>query len=221
MYAKLPFYKKKVLDAHFFIENALNEVDCPYVAFSFGKDSSVLLHMLMQHNPNIQAVFFSRIETNLTDRFQELNEWWVAKGANIRNVYFEEVSVNNVGKAIIPIAAKKIRHEYDSYFIGLRAEEAKGRRISLKKHGMIYLSKSSNMMRIAPLAFWTVKDIIAYMCEHDIPFLNRYLNQGLTARTVAGISSKFPEDSLSYLRQYDITAFNKVLEVLPDAKFFI
>lgn len=47
----------KVAWAHARIETALGHLSKPSVAFSAGKDSTVLLHMLLQHRPGIDVIY--------------------------------------------------------------------------------------------------------------------------------------------------------------------
>lgn len=218
LYAKLNPYKALVNKTRGFIKWALERVDNPYVACSFGKDSAVMLHLILEIAPDIPVIFVKRIETDLVDNYEEVISAWNL--GNLIVVNFKENTFDFISKSVIKTGMKTIEHNYDSFFVGLRAQESVGRRITLKKDGVFYKNKS-NLTRICPVAFWTEKEIATYCIVNEIPTLSTYLKEGFSARTTAGISSKTPEMSLASLKARDIESFNKLLNLLPDAKLYI
>ena len=218
IYATMPEHKALVNRTKGFIRWALAQVKNPYLACSFGKDSSVMLHLVLQEKPDIPVIFVSRIETNLIDNYEEIISNW--GNINLHQVNFNADTLQFINKSVIKTAMETVKYNYDSYFIGLRAEESNGRRITLKKDGVFYKMRDG-LNRIAPVAFWTTKNIAAYCVENDLPTLDKYKIEGFEARTTAGISSKTPHESLQYIRQNNIDAFNQILKLMPDAKFYI
>lgn len=74
---KLP-YEDKVEMAHEAIKEALKQFKHPAVSSSFGKDSTVLLHLVLQYNPNIPVIFNNTgVEMRETLEFKErlTKEW--------------------------------------------------------------------------------------------------------------------------------------------------
>jgi len=59
-YAFLDVFLNRVLEAKTVISQALAKMRKPYVACSWGKDSTVLLHLLLQFKPNITVVFINQ-----------------------------------------------------------------------------------------------------------------------------------------------------------------
>ncbi len=218
IYAQLKPYKALVNKTSGFIRWALERVKNPYVACSFGKDSAVMLHLILQHKPDIPVVFVKRIETDLVDNYQEMIKAWGIK--NLITVNMMENTFDFISKSVIKTGMKTIEQNYDSFFVGLRAQESVGRRITLKKDGMFY-KNISGLTRICPVAFWTEKEIAAYCLSNNLPTLSTYIKEGFSARTTAGISSKTPAESLASLKSRDIESFNKLLNMLPDARFYI
>jgi predicted phosphoadenosine phosphosulfate sulfurtransferase len=218
LYATMPEHKALVNKTKGFIKWALERVKNPYLACSFGKDSSVMLHLVRDVYPYVPVVFVSRVETNLVDNYEEIISAW--GDINLHQVNFNQDTLQFINKSVIRTAMEAIKYDYDSYFIGLRAEESNGRRITLKKDGMFY-QMADGLKRISPIAFWKTKDIAAYCVANDIPTLDKYKIEGFDARTTAGISSKTPHESLSYIRQNNIDAFNQILKLMPDARFYI
>lgn len=218
LYAQMKPYKALVNKTSGFIQWALGKVNKPYLACSFGKDSAVMLHLVLQFYPDIPVIFISRSETNYVDNYENvINQWG---NINLQEIHFRGNTLNFVDKSVIKTAIAPIKKNYDSYFVGLRAEEAVGRRITLKRHGVFY-KMSDGLIRICPLGFWQTKDIATYCIANNLPTLNKYKIEGFDARTTAGISSKTPHESLAYVKQNNINDFNKILAIMPEAKYFI
>lgn len=87
---------QKIAWSHRRIERALMALNCPSLAFSAGKDSTVLLHMLRQHRPDIQVIYGNtgiefpecvRFAKRLRDEWSlnylearpEVSFWWVVE----------------------------------------------------------------------------------------------------------------------------------------------
>lgn len=219
LYAQMPEYKYLVQRTVTFIKWALLRVKTPYLACSFGKDSAVMLHLVFNQLPTIPVVFVSRIETTLIDNYDEIKQAWIDKWhIDLREISYRGwLEKDSDGKGIAN--ATKDLDGFDSFFVGLRKDESVGRRISLKTHGKFFKLKEGKV-RISPMADWATRDIATYMLTNDLPILDKYKRDGFEARTTAAIPSKFPHGSLSALKERDIIAYNKLLKLLPDAKFY-
>jgi phosphoadenosine phosphosulfate reductase len=216
LYSRLNTYKALVNKTSGFIRWALDRVENPYVACSFGKDSAVMLHLCLKHRPDIPVIFVRRVETDLIDNYNETIKKWGK--LNLSIISYKGWLEQGEGKGI-SFATRNLDN-YDSYFVGLRKDESVGRRISLKTSGMFYKNKSEKI-RVCPMADWTTNDIAAYCLSNDLPILNKYLIEGFDSRTTAAIPSKFPNESLQSLKNRDIESFNKLLKLLPDARNYI
>src|SRR5690625_2463704 len=77
IYAQLKPYKALVEKTRGFIRWALDKVDKPYVACSFGKDSAVMLHLVREIRPNIKVRFIRwEGETEHIDNYDEVISQW-------------------------------------------------------------------------------------------------------------------------------------------------
>jgi 3'-phosphoadenosine 5'-phosphosulfate sulfotransferase (PAPS reductase)/FAD synthetase len=199
-----------------FIRWALERVENPYIACSFGKDSAVMLHLCLKHRPDIPVIFVRRIETDLIDNYQETIAKWGK--INLHQLTVQGWIETGSKKRTVSTATNDL--EYDSYFVGLRIDESAARRISIKTAGMFYKMKEGKI-RICPMSDWTTNDIAAYCLSNDLPILSKYLNEGFEARTTSGIPRKFAAESLQSLKNRDIESFNKLLKLLPDARNYI
>lgn len=215
LYAQLKQYKVLVNKTSGFIHWALERVDNPYVACSFGKDSAVMLHLILQQKPDIPVMFVRRIETDLIDNFQETISKWSLQNLKILT-YKGFLEGGKTGGLVT--TTKDL--PFDSFFVGLRKEESAGRRISLKTHGLFF-KNSHNKIRICPMADWKTNDIAAYCLSNKIPVLDKYLKEGFESRTTANISSSFPHETIGWVKRNNPEAYNKLLKLLPDAKYYV
>jgi 3'-phosphoadenosine 5'-phosphosulfate sulfotransferase (PAPS reductase)/FAD synthetase len=213
LYAQLKPFKHLVNKTSGFIRWALERVENPYLACSFGKDSAVILHLTLQHLPNIPVRFIRwQNETEHIDNYDEIISQW-----NLPNLHQITLSRSSLADS------RKDRYHtegYDSYFIGLRKDESVPRRITLKKHGMFHTLRSG-LTRIAPLADWTTRDVAAYAVSNKLPTLNSYLTQGMDSRTASRIPRSdhgIRENFLNDLRQRDFEGYQQLLQKFPEIK---
>ncbi len=219
VYSKLMSFRNRVAKTEAFIKDALRQVKSPYIACSFGKDSAVLVDLVLKCNPETPVVFFSRGETYLVDDYvRVINEWKTRGAFNLVEVVYEGWLEQGDSTQSLSKVARDFEG-YDSFFVGLRAEESVGRRITLRKDGLFYQMKNGKK-RIAPLGFWNIDDIAAYTFSRDLPLLSKYMAEGITARTTAGVARRFPQESLQSLKQRDISAYNTLLAKFPDARHY-
>lgn len=210
-------YKRLVRQTEDFISESLAKVSNPYVACSFGKDSSVMLDLVLKQNPGVKVRFLRwRNETEMLSNYDEvIAEWGVL---NLDQITLERDSLSDTRKERYDTG-----DEYDSYFIGFRRDESNGRRITLAAHGMFYRKKDAKV-RISPVANWTTKDIAAYIIKNNIPTLDTYKAFGFDKRTTSRIPREdygIREGALKMLKAKDITRFNQLIKNFPDAKNFI
>jgi 3'-phosphoadenosine 5'-phosphosulfate sulfotransferase (PAPS reductase)/FAD synthetase len=224
LHTRLQEYRRRVQVAIETIDRAMRLVSMPYVACSFGKDSAVLLHLVHTRYPHIDARFLRwQNETEHLDTYPEVVERWMDQFPRLRIVIvsMERTLLSERGVGRFDRLATV--HPSDSAFIGLRAEESRGRRMTLRTHGTIY-RMASGMTRICPLAWWSTADIAAYVVTNDLPTLATYHEQGFTART----SSRIPRDahgiraqSLAWLRRVHPDRFAALQEVYPEVSAYV
>ena len=217
LYAQLKPYKALVNKTSGFIRWALERVENPYLACSFGKDSSVMLHLVLQHKPDIQIKFLTKKETYLIDDYEAVVNWW-------REKYNAKIEVIQYlgwleGGTKTGIAKNMQANGFDAYFVGIRQDESVARRISIKKLGMFY-KMADGKTRITPMSDWTTKEVGVYMLANDLPILKAYQREGFEARTTSNIPSKYPQEAIQRLKDSNISAYNELFDILPNAKMF-
>lgn len=172
--------------AHSFIRAHLSESVHPCITCSFQAEGVVLLHMLIQHAPQIPVLFIDTgyhfVEV-LRYRDQIARDW----NLNLQNlsprqtVAQQEASFGALyvtapdrccaARKVEPLFAELERH--DSWFSGLRREQSKSR-TSLQATDVFVLPSGKRLRKLSPLAEWSTRDVWAYAERHEIPLLALY-----------------------------------------------
>lgn len=174
LYSRLPAFQKLVNTAKLLIAEALKTTNKPYLALSGGKDSTVVLDLIQQIKPDIECVWSD-------------DEWWLpetkeyfdrlrAKEINVRQIQSKAWHTNFFTaheKDGVDFDKWINEQGYDMVFLGLRAEESNARRITLRKSGLMYQTKS-RMWHVNPIGWWTVRDVWAYIYSRNIDYNKAY-----------------------------------------------
>lgn len=172
-WSKMPQFQRKVEQAKSTIREAL-AIAPAYVACSWGKDSTVLLHLCQQVQSDIPAYFLGHSEQDLISNFSEIAFRYCEKfNPNYQEIRLAPEDEKQYRPDKIKWALSNIEGIPPLALIGVRAEESINRRRSVHRHGLIYQYKSGNY-RCFPLAFWSTNDIWAYIVNHNIPYLRAY-----------------------------------------------
>ena len=217
LYAKLNAYKYLVNKTERFLRWSLTQVKNPYVACSFGKDSSVMLHLILKFKDDIPVRFATHPETNILNNYSEVEQWWIDNHKiNLQEIFCEGglVKVKHHQRIMLN------EGEWDSFFVGIRAQESVARRMTLSRFGKFHKLKNGRI-KISPLAWWSEREIGVYMIANKLPFLDDYKFSGISSRTSSGIPRTMIHESLQQLKNRDILAFNKLCELFEDAKYYV
>lgn len=173
-YASLTAFKNRVKKSKRVIEEALL-LDDAYVAISWGKDSTVMLHLCQQVKPDILAICYSSIEQEYVSNYSEtINNYCAKFSTNYLDIKAEKGNAETSDTVQDRINAV---NNHPVAFVGLRAEESINRRRSLRKYGLIHqyqTGKHSGNYRVCPLAWWSWQDVWAYIFYYEIPYLDLY-----------------------------------------------
>lgn len=239
LYSKLPVYCRRIKQANEIIKGILQCVENPFVAFSCGKDSSVLAHLVLNHNPTIPLRFLSSGETRLVHDVDKVLEYFRDKGTiiqelNIDRVFSEEwknATWTEQRKAGNKDMEMLNTSEYDCIFMGLRSQESRPRSISLARHqdkGLpqycyMYLTKKrENMIRCCPLANWKTEDIGAYIIKNGLPWLDWYDFRGFEGRTTARLTGDaVRQNTLLWLKYYKPDQYQILLQRFPEFTLYV
>lgn len=219
--SKMQAYRRMIDQANKIIDDGLLACPDAYVACSFGKDSLVMLDLVMRVNPAVQAGFIKWQESDLMYNFSEVEQKWAERGANIHTLHMTRTSLDErVDDRFEQLANISAAH---GSFVGLRAEESKGRRMTLRSNGVVYKSKKG-FWRICPLAWWSTEDIAAYVYENDLPMLDIYKTDGFEQRTASRVPRNdyfIRQEMLQKLRMRDPLSFQKLEQLYPEVSEYV
>jgi phosphoadenosine phosphosulfate reductase len=192
----IPFFlQRKIEQAHSVIDSAKHLK--MYCSCSWGKDSTVLLHLLLQHGWRgtvVWKAFPHEIPGQKEFRERILKEWDIKDyrevgGGTLREhiEFYKQHGLTGITEgrdhdknvSIIkknPLTQFAHENGYDGFFWGIRADEAIKRRKLLKARGTLFKAKIDNLYRCSPLAWWTGRDVWLYIEKTGIPYNPLYNN---------------------------------------------
>jgi phosphoadenosine phosphosulfate reductase len=161
------------------IARALADAELPCITSSFQAECVVLTHMLREARPDIPVLFldtFHHFPQTLAYR-DELSKQW---GLNLVTLRAAAPSVGLWQAESTEACCRRHKVEplfsalagYDVWFTALRRDQSPSR-ANLQEVEPFKLPEK-NIMRVAPLAGWTARDVWTYAKDHDIPLLPLY-----------------------------------------------
>jgi len=161
------------------IDLILSKFKKPYIAYSGGKDSCVLLDLILHINPKI-IVFHWDYGPNLIPRIIEyrlINNAFKIGAERFIYVTSDRYLTNQKYVWYKDFLDKELpklsKAGFDLSFIGLRAEESIIRAIKTKN----ILSHDKYMCNAFPLRDWTYRDVYAYLLKNKIPYLEKHYDK--------------------------------------------
>ncbi len=239
LHAKLPVYSRRKAEAEEIIKGVLRHTKQPYVAFSCGKDSSVLAHLVLQADTTIPLRFLSSGETRLVHNADEVLDYFRGLGAEIQEINIDRVfsdawltaswdEQRKAGRGDMELLNDR---KFDGVFMGLRAEESRPRKISLYKNqtqGLPHFcyryiaGKRVSMIRCCALGRWATKDVGAYIVEHGLPYLDWYDHSGFEGRTTARLTGDaVRQNALFWLKKNKPENFAVLAQRFPEFRMYV
>ena len=177
-WAQTEAHQQAVVEARRVIAEALAQSKKPMVSFSGGKDSTAMLHLVLQQKPDVTVwhwdygpAFVPReVQAEIENlarrlgvpqlRIETSGIYW-RDGRKAKNVFY---------RVYFGFVAPRLLQEgYDCVFVGIRADE------SLKRKRRIAANRSLTAIREAwPLAKWRWLDVWAYLVSNNVPYLSLY-----------------------------------------------
>jgi len=181
-WANTAIFKEKIELSIEIIENALKVSKRSYIAFSGGKDSLCVLHLISPKKPDITVIHwdFGRYYFPRT-LFEEIQNIIIQFSIRDFRVYtsksYEQLqrrAINILGREFLAQVVPQLKAEgFDLAFIGLRKEESSKRKVRTQKSQ--YLTE---IPEIYPIADWTYLDVWAYIISRNLPYLSYYDSYG-------------------------------------------
>lgn len=221
------------------IRRFLEKCKKPYLSWSGGKDSTVLLYLTLKEKPDIEVIYFDA-DSCLPDGWEYMmrlvDEWnlnfRVMKTRPILDV-LAEYGIDHPGidyrtmKATVYEPVKQLCSEgYDGSLIGIRAQESSGRRWGAKKYGELFWAKGYQMWECWPMLHWKTEELWLYIDHFRIPYHPAYDKTRFEPRERIRVSYWAGETNRQFgrykwLEYYYPELFQKLVETCPEVKSFV
>ena len=151
---------------------------CPsvFLAFSLGKDSAVMLDLALRagYDGPVRVLAWEGETDALHSDWRDVLAAWEARGVRTEVVTARRDSL---------VTGDTERWDAlwggaEGVLMGLRADESRGRRMTLRTHGTEYRAKNG-AWRFCPLAWWKNGDVADYVRRNGLPTLRAYEAHGL------------------------------------------
>ncbi len=189
-------------ESHLLIEQTLKMVDNPCVMCSFGKDSLIVLHMVLQHKPDVYVLWNNttvefdstvKLARSLTKEWRlrlieaqpSITFWdiknkygWPEKGRQ-RGKKAEDKGDNASSKCCYylkkkPTMQKIKEHGINSTITGLTRFESDIRELSAQQNEPLFYSTSWNGYRCHPIMNWDSETVLEYTNYYSLPVNDVY-----------------------------------------------
>jgi len=165
------------------------------VSCSFGKDSTVVLWLVLQENPQVPVVFTNTgVEFTETIKFKEelTEQWnlnlieakpkqsfwklWNGRELPDGSKHKKGVSVDRCCHVLKESPFKAVVKEYGFCynFTGITVMEGRQRMLRICERGNYYYHKTFGLWNIHPIAFWTPKEVWDFTKYHNLPVNEAY-----------------------------------------------
>jgi len=199
MFAQLPQFRHKLSNADIDIRAMFSHASRSYVTLSWGKQSIIVAHMVFVIAPETPCVHWSNPKAEILADFMDTRDAFLER-YHLNYTEFSEGDIDLKGNGRRYMQEEKL----NGVFMGLAAEESKGRRYSLKQGSQTSMQYKDGTWRCCPLADWKVPDLAAYIAMYDLPLLRPYCRYGLDVRTSTGATiGSHSERALDFLNSTD------------------
>jgi len=177
-WAKTEIHRKRVSMSWEIVENALRGYGKTYVSFSGGRDSTCVLHLILQQKQDILVLHWDfgryfipkEVEREIRKILRILGVRNLRIETSPRYESLKRHATNILGSDFLGKLSMRLYQEgYRAVFLGLRKEESYKRR-----RRMIAGKNLTQIEEICPIQDWTWLDVWAYIVSNDLPYLSHY-----------------------------------------------
>lgn len=180
----MPEYKRKIAESKRIIHSSKNKADFA-ISWSAGKDSTAMCHLIKSIFPEIPIIIqFDDCDwpekANYVERVAKDQNWkyysvtpnfsvWseIVGGRIIYENFCSQSHKLTKNSFLSVLNKKKDELRCNGFYLGLRAEESRARKLNYFQRGSLYRLKTGEW-RCCPIGNWSVNDVFAYLVENDI-----------------------------------------------------
>ena len=221
------YMTKKIDGCLAIIDEGLQTMKTPYLSFSGGKDSTLLLWLVLKVAPDIKVVFMNPNDhlPDIYDFTYQLVDAWQLNFFELPHVKYDGLTYEEyLGLSNEKLERMAIKdpmnnyarsHGHDGNFWGIRADESKGRQWMIKKYGPLFFSKRDQLWRCSPIAHVSLQDLWDIIDAYNIPYCNLYDKNLIFSRnelrsTGWKSKKKLTQGGLVHLKKYYPEYFQKM-----------
>jgi len=244
LHANTKAFKKKVQTAKERIAEFL-EIGAknPRVMWSCGKDSTAMMHLI---NEDFDVAAISeKDDMDFPDELQYLHtlvdkyNWSVevvSPDVKLWDIihqfdFTDDIHSNNTKFSAdffySLLKKEKEKQGCKAVFLGLRAQESKGRRINAVTQRHIYYNLSWKELICQPIWDWSGKDVFAYLFDREVPIMDVYFKTKFVdspediRKSWILPSAKTSRGQAMWLKYYYPDLFNKLASINPKMKAYV
>lgn len=223
-------YARAVREARDIIANAVATDGQWCVAFSTGKDSTVVLDLACQLIPDI-PVFWLDDGWDYPESIQFLEETERGLGRRIGRIwvpvsdpFWRRVGYSGDDPTRDHPSDMPFEEWTSSYncLVGVRSQESAARRMTVRRYGTFYYSTPWKHWQAFPLAHWRHDDVWAYIAANDIAYNPVYDKQAelgvpLAERRVGPLTTAatLKDRNTSWIRRGWPELYNRFIQAFP------
>lgn len=214
-----------------------------YVAWSAGKDSTALTHLVASEIPGVRAMSI-KDDCDYPGEREYIaslaSAWGVTLDVLTPDVCLQDWLKDNQaqfgddlhrrGTAFSDtvfyslIDRYRCKRGYPGVYLGLRKEESYARLINRAAHGHTYTKRDGETV-CQPLCDWSDLDVYAYLFARNIPLLHvykcvRFADSPARVRKSWWLPSNGADHHCVWLKAYYPSLFNKLRDIMPSVTRF-
>ena len=186
LYSRLHSHQYRVDQAQKYITEWLNRIQNPYIAFSTGKDSTCILHLVREQYANVPAVYFDAdcafpeseemlMQTEnviIYPALEPLLKTFKRFGGFDNGAALERETMHTT--VYEPIKRLIAEYNFDGVCYGLRAQESHARKMNARMRGAVFQYKRDGLWACQPIVNWLYDDVWAFIVSHNLFYCKVY-----------------------------------------------
>jgi len=227
LYATMPEYRYRVAQAERIVREMLDRVARPYVAFSAGKDSTVVLDLVRREMPYTPAMYGDD-EWRLPETDAVLGATPNLVRIPMRVRHTEWFTAHEDADLDAPAPTWVADTGYDGCFLGLRTDENARRRVLIRTRGATFYNERRRIWVCCPIAHWSVRDVWAYILSRGIVYNAAYdvlerIGVPLAQQRIGpfAVERVLGRGQLAILKRGWPDLFNRFCERYPEASAYV